>query len=134
MVPISSANRPPRILVVEDNPANLRIVQRWMTRQGFEMFSEEDGLAGLHAALSLQPDCVLLDMNLPGLDGWEVAQRLRADPAGKDLFIIALTAHAFEEDMARCLAVGCDRFFSKPANFHQISVLISERFAMRNPS
>ena len=66
-------------------------------------------------------------MSLPVMSGWEVARQLRAHPDGRDLFIIALTAHALDEDIQRCREVGCDHFFSKPANFREIGKLIAER-------
>ncbi len=108
------------VLAIEDNPANLRIIKRWMDRFGFTLFTATDGGIGLSEALRLQPDIILLDMGMPVMDGWEVARRLRADPAGKSLFIIAVTAHAMERDRQRCLEAGCDLFFSKPVNFRQL--------------
>jgi len=112
------------VLAIEDNPANLRIIERWMERFGFTLFTATNGSIGLSAALRLQPDVILLDMGMPVMNGWEVARRLRADPAGKSLFIIAVTAHAMERDRQRCLEAGCDLFFSKPVNFRQLGEAI----------
>lgn len=116
-----------RVLAIEDNAANLRILRRWMNRSGFTLHTATDGATGLSEALRLQPDVVLLDMGMPLMDGWEVAARLRADEAGRDLFIIAVTAHASEQDQRRCFEAGCDLFFSKPVDFRGLCDVILRR-------
>jgi len=115
------------VLAIEDNRANLRILRRWMNRTGVTLHTATDGIAGLSDALRLQPDVILLDMGLPMMDGWEVARRLRGDEAGKDLFIIAVTAHASEQDQRRCFESGCDLFFSKPIDFRGLCKVILGR-------
>ncbi|MDG1478111.1 MAG: response regulator [Myxococcota bacterium] len=122
------------VLAIEDNPANLRIIKRWMDRFGFTLFTATDGGIGLSEALRLQPDVILLDMGMPVMDGWEVARRLRADPAGKSLFIIAVTAHAMARDRQRCFEAGCNLFFSKPVNFRQLGEAILEHCSSRGSS
>jgi two-component system cell cycle response regulator DivK len=125
------SEQPLTVLAIEDNPANLRIIKRWMKRFDFTLFTATDGAQGLVEALRLKPDVVLLDMGMPVMDGWEVARRLRADPIGQSLFIIAVTAHAMERDRARCLEAGCDLFFSKPVNFRQLGETIQEHCLAR---
>jgi two-component system, cell cycle response regulator DivK len=122
------------VLAIEDNPANLRIIRRWMDRFGFTLFTATDGGIGLSEALRLQPDVILLDMGMPVMNGWEVARRLRADPAGKSLLIIAVTAHAMERDRLRCFEAGCDLFFSKPVNFRKLGETILEHCQSRRSS
>lgn len=106
-----------KILVVEDNPANAQLTLRRLARKGHEVSLAVDGLAALRFVEDVHPDLVLLDLNLPGLDGWECARRLREGECTASLPIIALSAHAMAEDRLRALAVGCDAYFSKPVDY-----------------
>ena len=103
-----------RILCIEDNAMNWRLVQRLLSQAGYEMHWAEDGLKGCAMASALQPDLVLLDINLPGLSGFEVATKLRQDPGLEGLLIVALTAKTMRSDRETALVTGCDGFISKP--------------------
>lgn len=105
-----------RILLVEDNEMNRDMLSRRLRRRGFEVEVAEDGQEGLTAVALRAPDVVLLDMNLPVVDGWEVARRLKADPATQGVPIIALTAHAMLGDRDRALDAGCDDYDTKPVD------------------
>lgn len=103
-----------KILCIEDNPVNYRLVQRLLTQAGYEMFWAEEGLRGFEMALELKPDLVLLDINLPGLSGFEIATKFRQQPELKQTPIVALTAKTLKSDRETALVVGCDGFIPKP--------------------
>ena len=103
-----------RILLVEDNENNAEILIRRLTRQGFEVLLARDGFEGLERAQRDRPDLILLDMDLPELDGWQTARQLKSDPATAGIPIIAVTAYAMVEDRRRSLDAGCDDFETKP--------------------
>jgi CheY-like chemotaxis protein len=107
----------PRILVVEDNADNVAMVQRRLTRAGFEVSVAMDGVQGLEAATLSPPDLIVMDLNLPRLDGWELTRRLKSQPGTKDIPVIALSAHTGARHRAEALAAGCVEFEEKPADF-----------------
>lgn len=109
-----------KILLVEDNPMNRDMLSRRLVKRGFEVVTAEDGLQGVDSATALLPDLVLMDMSLPGIDGWEATRRLKAAEATRRIPVIALTAHAMAEDRATALAAGCDDFDTKPVDFARL--------------
>lgn len=104
----------PTILIVEDNEMNRDMLSRRLQRRGFDVVIATDGLAGVDAATTQQPDLVLMDMSLPEIDGWEATRRLKANPATAAIPIIALTAHAMAGDRDKAIAAGCDDYDTKP--------------------
>lgn len=106
-----------RLLLVEDNELNRDMLSRRLHRAGFETELAKDGQEALDKVRLCAPDLVLLDMNLPVLDGWSVCQAIRADEAVARVPIIALTAHAMAEDRDRALDAGCDDYATKPIDF-----------------
>jgi CheY-like chemotaxis protein len=109
-----------RILLVEDNEMNRDMLSRRLQRRGYEMLTAVDGERGLVLARSGAPALVLMDMSLPGIDGWEATRQLKADPATRDVPIIALTAHAMAGDREQALAAGCDDFDTKPIDLDRL--------------
>ncbi|MEH2513341.1 two-component system cell cycle response regulator DivK [Nitrobacteraceae bacterium AZCC 1564] len=109
-----------RILYIEDNEDNIYMMSRRLHRKGYEVLVARDGAEGLAQAKSQVPDLILMDLGLPVLDGWEVTQQLRMAPETAAVPIIALSAHAMQEDRERALAVGCNDFIAKPTNFPQL--------------
>ena len=109
-----------RLLLVEDNEVNREMLSRRLVRHGFEVLVAVDGLQGVAMATSTKPDLVLMDMSLPGIDGWEATRRIKADPATRGLPVIALTAHAMSDDRAKALAAGCDEFDTKPVDLPRL--------------
>jgi two-component system cell cycle response regulator DivK len=109
-----------RILLVEDNEMNRDMLSRRLQRKGFLVEMAVDGQLGLEAARRELPDLVLLDMDLPVVDGWEVARRLKADERTRAVPIIALTAHAMVGDRDRALDAGCDDYDTKPVEFTRL--------------
>jgi len=107
----------PTILLVEDNEFNRDMLSRRLQRKGFEVIIAEDGEQGIRMANENRPDLILMDMDLPVLDGWEATRRLKADPAVSYIPVLALTAHAMKSDHDRAMASGCDDFATKPIDF-----------------
>jgi len=106
-----------RILCVEDNAENLMMLQRRLTRRGFEVTISMNGAESVEWAKTLQPDIIVMDLNLPGVDGWEATRRLKNQPETKDIPIIVLTADPKEKSREKALAAGCDEFELKPIDF-----------------
>jgi two-component system, cell cycle response regulator DivK len=109
----------PRILVIEDNEVNQELVARYLELFGYEVVLAADGCTGLDLAGNVDSNfaALLLDMNLPDLDGWEIARRLKANPTTRELPVIAVTAHAMIGDREKVLAAGCDDYVTKPIDF-----------------
>jgi two-component system cell cycle response regulator DivK len=109
-----------KILLVEDNELNRDMLSRRLARQGYEVLLAYDGAHGVEMTQSERPDLVLMDMSLPVLDGWEAAQRLKADPTTRAIPVIALTAHAMAADREKALAAGCDDYDTKPVELPRL--------------
>jgi CheY-like chemotaxis protein len=105
------------LLLVEDNALNRDMLSRRLTRAGFRTLLAEDGQQALDLLEQERPALVLLDMNLPVVDGWSVCREAKASPSTADIPIIALTAHAMSEDRRRALEAGCDDYATKPIDF-----------------
>ena len=124
----------PKILIVEDNEENRDSLSRRLQRRGFAVIIAEDGKAGVAMARSEKPDLILMDMNMPELDGWEATRQLKAAAETKDLPVIALTAHAMSGDRDRALEVGCADYHTKPVEFPkllaQIETLLQNKTAI----
>ena len=109
-----------RLLLVEDNAENWEMLSRRLRNRGYEVLIAEDGQAALDVAHAQTPDLILLDMSLPVLSGWEVATALRASDETAAIPIIALTAHALDEDRDQALEAGCHEFETKPVNIDRL--------------
>jgi two-component system, cell cycle response regulator DivK len=110
-----------RILYVEDNEDNVYVLKlRFELLDEFELLVAEDGEAGCALALAEQPDLIVMDLDLPVVDGWEATHRLKADARTSHIPIIALTAHAMAGSREKALAIGCDDFDTKPAEFERL--------------
>ncbi len=110
----------PKILLVEDNEMNRDMLSRRLARNGFDVVIAVDGREGVDKAASEKPDLILMDMSLPTMDGWEATRHVKADPATKGIPVIALTAHAMNDDRAKALAAGCDDFDTKPVDLTRL--------------
>ena len=110
------------ILYIEDNPDNMTLVRRVLVSRGYSLLEAKDGLEGLSVASKHKVDLVLLDINLPDIDGYEVARRLRGSnkPELTYVPIIAITANALKGDAEKALQAGCDVYMSKPINIHEL--------------
>ena len=118
----------PRILLVDDNAENRRFLSRRLERRGFEVLIATDGAAAVEMARAEKPDLILMDMNMPTLDGWEATRRIKAEPASAAIPVIGLTAHALTGDRERAIEAGCAEYHTKPVEFptlmEQIEVLL----------
>ena len=103
-----------KILLIEDNPNNRYLVSFLLEGRGYEVVLAHDGPAGIALARSIRPALILLDIQLPEMDGYEVARRLQADPASATIPIVAVTSFAMLGDRERALAAGCDGYIEKP--------------------
>jgi CheY-like chemotaxis protein len=110
----------PKILIVEDNEENRDSMSRRLQRRGFEVVTAGDGNTGLAMAQSEKPDLILMDMNMPELDGWEATRQIRVAPETRDIPVIALTAYAMTGDRERALEVGCADYHTKPVEFPKL--------------
>ncbi len=110
----------PTILLVEDNELNRDMLSRRLVRRGYQIVAAIDGHQGLAMARSEHPDLILLDMRLPGLDGWQVAQELKSSLETREIPVVALTAHAIAGDREKALEAGCDDYETKPINFTRL--------------
>jgi CheY-like chemotaxis protein len=108
------------ILLVEDNEASRDMLSRRLARRGFEVCVAGDGEQAVALAQSARPDLILMDMNLPILDGWQAAAKIKAAPRTQAIPIIALTAHAMAGDREKALAAGCDDYDTKPIEFARL--------------
>ncbi len=109
-----------RILLVEDHEEIWDFLSRRLKRRGYDVVLATDGQTGADKALSDHPDIVLLDMNLPVMDGWTVASTIKADARTANLPIIALTAHAMSGDREKAIAAGCNDYHPKPIDFTRL--------------
>ncbi len=116
-----------RILYIEDEPRNMRVVRKFLAMAGYEMLEAVDGLSGVALAAREQPDLILMDINLPDINGMEATARLKAVPELRRIPVIALTANAMYGDRERFLAAGCDGYISKPILYNELIRTI-ERF------
>jgi two-component system cell cycle response regulator DivK len=109
-----------KILLVEDHEELWDFLSRRLRRHGFDVVLAHDGQQALDQVAAESPDIVLLDMDLPVMDGWTVARTLRKDPRTVRLPVIALTAHAMAGDEAKAIAAGCDSYHAKPVEFQRL--------------
>ena len=107
-------------MLVEDNEMNRDMLSRRLERKGFRVVAAVDGGEGVAMAKSAAPDLILMDMDLPVLDGWEATRQIKAEPATQAIPVIALTAHAMTGDRDKALSAGCDDFETKPVDFVRV--------------
>jgi len=103
-----------KVLVVEDNKDNLRLISYALERHGYQVVSAETGVRGVELAISEHPLFIVMDINLPDIDGYEATRRIRASEVNGKIPIIAITSYAMAGDMDRILASGCTGYFEKP--------------------
>jgi CheY-like chemotaxis protein len=117
------------VLIVDDNAANAKLVRVLLEREGYVVQTAADAEDALRVLSTLQPNLILMDVQLPGMDGLDLTRRLRADVANKDIVILALTASATKSDEAKALAAGCDGYVAKPIDVGSLPGVIAERLA-----
>jgi len=110
----------PKILLIEDNEQNRDALARRLQRRGYDVIMAVDGQQGIAMAQSELPDLILMDLNLPDVDGWEATQILKRTPKTQAIPIMAMTAHAIAGDQERALQAGCDDYHAKPVEFTRL--------------
>ena len=115
------------VLYIEDNPDNVMLVRRILESRGYHLMEASNGLSGVAIAESEAIDLILLDINLPDIDGYEVARRLRRSSKSRlaHIPIIAITANALKGDAEKALAAGCDVYMSKPINIRELAARVA---------
>jgi CheY-like chemotaxis protein len=108
------------ILIVEDNEMNRDMLSRRLAKRGYDVAVAVDGEQGLAMAQAAPPALILMDMSLPGVDGWEATRQLKTMPATRAVPVIALTAHAMAGDREKAIAAGCDDFDTKPVDLPRL--------------
>jgi two-component system cell cycle response regulator DivK len=106
--------------LVEDNELNRDMLSRRLQRRGYDVVLAVDGQEAITTAETSKPDVILMDMDLPVLNGWEATRSLRNNPGIRDIPVIALTAHALPADRERTIEAGCDAYQSKPVDFPEL--------------
>ena len=114
-----------RILIVDDNPTNMKLVAYLVRAHGYEVATASDAETALVAIEEHSPNLILMDLQRPGIDGLELTRRLKADPATKDIIIVAVTAYAMKGDQERALAAGCDDYVTKPIDTRALPTTIA---------
>jgi CheY-like chemotaxis protein len=120
-----------RILIVDDNATNLKLVAYLMKAHGYDVDSALDAEGALEAIGRRRPEVILMDIQLPGIDGLELTRRLKADPGTRDIILIAVTAYAMKGDQDKALAVGCDDYITKPIDTRALPDTIARHLAKR---
>lgn len=123
-----------RILYVEDNFENKLFVRRVIESMGHEMLEAESGLDSLVVATEKRPDLVLMDINIPGMDGLETTVKFKQNPCLANIPVIALTANAMKGDKERCLEAGCDGYMQKPVGVSDLRQEIQRYVRRQNSS
>jgi two-component system, cell cycle response regulator DivK len=113
------------ILVVDDNPANLRLLRLLLAAESYEVRTASDAVEAMAALAEFRPRLILLDLQMPGMDGFELARRLKGDAATRDIVIVALTAYAMKGDEERAREAGCDGYVSKPIDTRALPAIIT---------
>jgi two-component system, cell cycle response regulator DivK len=108
------------VLIVEDDPNSQYVYGVFLEHKGFRVLSAGTGDEGVRLAREERPDVILMDISIPGLDGWSATEALKAEPGTASIPVIAITAHAFPEDRERARTVGCDGFLTKPCDPKQV--------------
>jgi CheY-like chemotaxis protein len=112
------------ILVVEDDAANQELVTRFLIREGHTVLHAIDGMTGVGVAQEHAPDLIVMDLGLPGMDGWEAARQIRSSPKTAHIPIIALTAHALSSDVSKAREAGFDAYETKPVAYMRLMTKI----------
>jgi CheY-like chemotaxis protein len=118
-----------RILIVDDNPTNLKLVAFLVKAQGYDVDTASDAAGALAAIAAHRPTVILMDLQLPGIDGLELTRQLKADPATRAIPVVALTAYAMKGDQEKALAAGCDDYVTKPIDTRTLPGLIAQHVA-----
>ena len=113
-----------RVLVIEDTMDNRQIIRDLLVNSGYEVIEAEDGVTGVARAAEVKPDLILMDIQLPGIDGYEATRRIKANPEIRQTPIIAVTSYALSGDEAKTKAAGCDGYVAKPFSPRELLAMV----------
>ncbi|MBI2218761.1 MAG: response regulator [Candidatus Rokubacteria bacterium] len=119
------------ILVVDDNPVNLKLMRVLLTGEGYEVRTASDAEEALGILERFTPRLIVMDIELPGMDGLELTRRLKADPSMRSTIILGITAYAMKGDDERVLAAGCDGYLAKPVDTRTFPALVAQYLSGR---
>jgi len=120
------------ILIVDDNPVNMKLIRILLTGEGYDVRIAADAKEALEVLTEVHPSLILMDIQLPGIDGLELTRRLKAEPTTRDITIVGLTAYAMKGDEERILAAGCDGYIAKPIDTRTLPDYIKGHLARRD--
>ena len=113
-----------KILIIEDTENNRVLLTRRLKPRGHEIVTAENAESGLAMVAAERPDLILMDVGLPGMDGWSATRQLKSDPLNRQIPVIALTAHAMDGDRQKAIEAGCDDYETKPIDFNRLFAMI----------
>ena len=119
------------ILIVDDNTQNLKLARVVLANEGFDVYTASNAEDALQLLRTVTPRLILMDIQLPGMDGLELTRRLKADPATRAIRVIALTAYAMKGDDEKVFAAGCDGYITKPIDVERLPIVVSSYLAER---
>jgi two-component system cell cycle response regulator DivK len=122
-----------QILIIDDTPVNLKLTRILLTNEGYTVRTAVDAEEALTILETFHPDLMLVDIQLPGMDGLELARRVKADPRTRDIVVVALTAFAMKGDRERAMEEGCDGYITKPIDTRSLPLTLREYLAKRAP-
>ena len=121
------------ILVIDDNPANLRLLRLLLAAESYEVRTADGAAEAITILKQFRPRLILMDLQMPGMNGFELARRLKGDAATRDIVIIALTAYAMKGDEERAREAGCDGYVSKPIDTRTLPALVARHLSGAEP-
>jgi CheY-like chemotaxis protein len=119
----------PRVLVVDDNVTNLKLIEYLLQSKGYDVHTAMDAESALELVYSVKPGLVLMDLQLPGMDGLSLTRKLKADPSTQKVVILAVTAYAMKGDEERARVAGCDGYITKPIDTRTLPMLVARYLA-----
>jgi CheY-like chemotaxis protein len=122
------------ILIVDDTPQNLKLARVVLVNEGFDVRTASNAEDALRLLRTVTPRLILMDVQLPGMDGLELTRRLKADPATRPIRVIALTAYAMKGDDEKAFAAGCDGYITKPVDIERLAAVVSSYLAEPSPT
>jgi CheY-like chemotaxis protein len=122
------------ILIVDDNTQNLKLARVVLANEGYDVHTASNAEDAIQLLRTLTPRLILMDIQLPGMDGLELTRRLKADPATRAVRVIALTAYAMKGDDEKAFAAGCDGYLTKPVDIERLAAVVSSHLAEPGPT
>jgi len=121
------------ILIVDDNPLNMKLLSFLLAKRGYDVRCAATGEEALELLQKFRPTLILMDMQMPGIDGFELTRRLKADPATRGIVVIAVTAYAMKGDEQRVREAGCDGYLAKPIDTRLLPQVVASYISNRTP-